>query len=84
MQLIDVCFQGAMVETQAGRQVKFFADFTGFSHSTLVHNKNLKQLFISYLKMGLCPKPHFIFWLEPKNEAKKLQKALRSAESKQA
>ena len=23
--------------------------------------------------MGRCPKPHFIFWLDPKNEAKKVK-----------
>lgn len=30
--------------------------------------------------MGLCPKPHFIFWLDPKNEAKKLKAADASHE----
>jgi len=30
--------------------------------------------------MGLCPKPHFIFWLEPKNEAKKFKTAPASHE----
>ena len=40
---------------------------------TLVHDKIFKHLFISYLNVGLCPKPHFIFWLEPKNEAKKFK-----------
>jgi len=26
-----------------------------------------------YWEMGLCPKPHFIFGLNPKNEAKKIK-----------
>ena len=30
--------------------------------------------------MGLCPKPHFIFWLEPKNEAKKFKTVPTSLE----
>ncbi len=27
---------------------------------------------------GLCPKPHFIFWLKPKNEAKNTSPVLRT------
>ena len=32
------------------------------------------------LLMGFYPKPHFIFWLEPKNEAKKFKTAPASLE----